>query len=97
MICHVVFYRMKQTASDADKNALIEEARRRLPKVPGVKNLRVGKSISGPEKGYSVALVMDFEDAAALESYRVDAGHQRFVKEIADPRVEEIWRFDFEW
>jgi Stress responsive A/B Barrel Domain len=97
MICHLVFYRMKIGRSTIEETKLMEEARRGLPRVPGVRNLRVGKSITGLEKGYSVALVMDFEDAAALEAYRVDRGHQSFVKGIAEPLVEEIRRFDFEW
>ena len=75
----------------------MEAARQTLPTLPGVRNLRVGKSLTGPEKGYSVALVMDFESAQALEIYRVDGGHQKFVKEVAGPLVEDIWRFDFEW
>ena len=96
MIGHIVFYRMKPGTSEGDENRLIDEARRRLPHIPGVRNLRAGKSFGGPEKGYSVALVMDFQDAAALEAYRVNADHQQFVKEIAEPLVEEIWRFDFQ-
>jgi stress responsive alpha/beta barrel protein len=97
MICHVVFYRMKQGMSEADENRLVEAARQALPTFPGVRHLKVGKSLTGPEKGYTVALVMDFENAAALDAYRTDAPHQRFVKEVAGPLVEDIWRFDFEW
>lgn len=97
MICHLVLYRMKQGTSEAEENRLLDEARRRLPKIPGVRNFKAGRSITGPEKGYALALAMDFEDAAALGAYRVDADHQRFVKGIAQPFVEEIWRFDFEW
>lgn len=96
MICHIVFYRMKPTTNQAEENRLVEEARRRLPKVHGVRNLRAGRSLGGPSKDYSVALVMDFDDAAALEAYRVDEDHRRFVKEIAEPLIQEIWRFDFE-
>jgi hypothetical protein len=96
VICHVVFYRMKPGTTEADERRLIEMARQTLPRVRGVRNLRAGKCLAGSEKGYSVALVMDFEDAAALEAYRVDAGHQKFVNEIAGPLVQEIWRFDFE-
>ncbi len=96
MICHVVFYRMKPGTTEADEHRLIEMARQTLPRVAGVRNLRAGKCLAGSEKGYSVALVMDFDDAAALEAYRVDAGHQKFVKETAEPFVQEIWRFDFE-
>lgn len=97
MICHVVLYKMKPSSSEANEARLMEAARQTLPTLPGVRNLRVGKSLTGPEKGYSLALVMDFEDAQALETYRVDARHQQFVKEVAGPLVEDIWRFDFEW
>lgn len=97
MICHLVFYRMKPHASPEDERRLVDQARRVLQKLPGVKNLRAGKSMEGPVKGYSLALVMDFQDEAALEAYRVNPDHQKFVKEIAGPLVDEILRFDFRW
>lgn len=97
MICHLVFYRMKQGTSAQDEIRLMEEARRRLPKVPGVRNLKAGRSFGGPDQGYAVALAMDFNGAAALEAYRLNPDHQKFVKEIAAPLVQEVWRYDFEW
>lgn len=97
MICHLVFYRMKQGTSAQDEIRLMEEARHRLPKVSGLRNLKAGRSIGGPDPGYAVALTMDFEDAAALETYRVHPDHLKFVKEIAEPLVQEVWRYDFEW
>lgn len=97
MICHLVFYRMKQGTSAQDEIRLMEEARRRLPKVSGVQSLKAGRSIGGPGPGYAVALAMDFEDRAALEAYRVHPDHLKFVKEIAEPLVHEVWRYDFEW
>jgi len=97
MICHVVFYRMKPGCTEADETRLIDEARRRLPLLPGVKKLRAGKNIRSSEDSYSVALVMDFEDEAALEAYRVHPDHQFFVKRVAEPLVSEIWRLDFRW
>lgn len=97
VICHIVLYRMKPGTTEEDEKRLIDEARKKLPKIPGVKNLRAGKSIRGPENGYSVGLVMDFQDEAALEAYRVNPDHQKFVNEIAGPLVSEIWRFDFHW
>jgi len=95
MICHVVLYRMKVGATGHDEERLIDEARKRLPLLPGVKNLRAGKNIEPAEEGYSVALVMDFDDVSALEAYRVHPDHQFFVKRIAEPLVSEIRRFDF--
>lgn len=87
---------MKQGSGEEELNRLIAEARARLPVLPGVMNLRAGKSITGPEKGYAAALAMDFADAGALEAYRVNPDHQHFVKQIAGPLVDEVWRYDFE-
>jgi quinol monooxygenase YgiN len=97
MICHVVLYKMKPGMGEEFENQLVAQALEILSVLPGVKNLRAGKSIKGPEKGYTVALVMDFEDEAALEAYRVNPDHQKFVKGIAGPLVDDILRFDFSW
>ena len=97
MICHVVFYKMKPGTTEAGERGLVDQARRELVKLPGVMNLRVGRNIDASAEGYSIALVMDFQDEAALEAYRVHPEHQSFVKNIAGPPVSEIWRFDFRW
>jgi quinol monooxygenase YgiN len=97
MICHLVFYRLKAGTSEKDERALIDQAQRRLAKVPGVKNLKAGKGIAGSHQSYAVVLTMDFEDEAALDAYRVNPDHQAFVKEVAEPMVSGIWRFDFLW
>lgn len=97
MICHIVLYQMKAELSEESQNQLVRLALERLTLLPGVRNLRAGKSIKGPEKGYSVALAMDFADEAAFEVYRVHPDHQKFVKEIAGPMVSDILRFDFSW
>lgn len=97
MICHLVFYRMKPGTNREDRNEIIQEVRRRLPRVPGVRNLKAGRGVGDAGHEYAIALSMDFENAAAQEAYRVDASHQEFVKEVVEPRVEKIWRYDFEW
>ena len=97
MIGHVVLYKMKPGKTDKDEAWLVGEARQQLAVLPGVRNLRAGRSIEPVKGGYALALVMDFEDGAALETYRVHPDHQKFVKEIAGPLVDEIFRYDFEW
>jgi Stress responsive A/B Barrel Domain len=97
MICHLVLYQMKPELNEESQNQLVRLALKHLPVLPGVKNLRAGKSINGPQKGFTVALAMDFDDEAALEVYRVHPDHQKFVKEIAGPLVSDILRFDFSW
>lgn len=97
MICHVVLYRMKSEARPEDEQKLAAAAVAHIKPLPWVRNLRTGCSIEAQRSGYRVGLVMDFEDAAALEAYRLDARHQHFVHQVAGPLVEEIVRFDFEW
>jgi len=97
MICHVVFYKMMPGTTEADERSLIDQARRELAKLPGVVNLRVGRNIDSSAQSYSIALVMDFQDEAALEAYRVHPEHQSFVKNVAGPLVSEILRLDFRW
>ncbi len=96
MICHLVFYRMKSETTEADADYLVREAQGRLCRLTGVCNLKAGKNIDSAGD-YRVALSMDFEDEAALETYRVHPDHQTFVKNIAQPLISEIWRYDFLW
>ena len=95
MICHVVLYVMKPGTAEHEEARLVAQARQKIPLVPGVKNFKAGRNLEGDSGTYSVALVMEFENAAALDAYRVDPDHQRFVKEIAGPVVAETLRFDF--
>ena len=97
MICHVVLYRMKPETSADDEQRLAAAAMEHLKPLPWVRNLRAGCSLEAQRNGYRVGLVMDFENAAALEAYRVDARHLHFVHQVAGPLVDEIVRFDFEW
>jgi quinol monooxygenase YgiN len=97
MICHIVLYKIKPEKNEQHETWLAEQARKQLAVLPGVRNLRVGRSIDGTQSGYTLALAMDFEDRTALETYRVHPDHQRFVKETAGPLVAEIFRYDFEW
>ena len=95
MICHLVLYRLKPGTSSDDEHKLIAQAQREIAKLPGVKNLKVGRNIQSSGDSYAVGLSMDFESAEALETYRVHPDHQAFVKSVVEPVVNEIWRFDF--
>lgn len=97
MICHLVFYRMKPGTSATDEIKLIANARRDLAKLPGVKNLKVGRNIRPSGDDYLLALSMDFEDETALETYRVHPEHQAFIKRVVEPVVKEVWRFDLKY
>jgi hypothetical protein len=95
MICHVVLYQLKGSVSAAQREQLVRDARQRLPKLPGVKSLRVGRNIVAGDTSFQLALYMEFDDEAELQRYRVDPDHEAFVRECVDPVVAHIQRFDF--
>jgi len=95
MIRHLVFYRMKPGTSAEDENKLLAQARRELAKLPGVNNLKAGRNIRPSGNDYTLALSMDFEDEAALDTYRVHPDHLAFIKSVVEPVVSDVWRFDF--
>lgn len=96
MICHVVLIRLKPEISPAETHAFIARAKETLAPIPGVRNLRVGEGLGvKAERSYPVALVMEFDDDAALEAYQVHPEHQRFVHEIVGPIQDDKQVYDY--
>jgi hypothetical protein len=96
MICHVVLIRLKAEVSPADTATFMTQARETLAPIPGVRNLRVGEGLGvKAERSYPVALVMEFDDDAALEAYQVHAEHQRFVRDIVGPIQDDKQVYDY--
>jgi hypothetical protein len=59
---------------------------------PSARGRGLGKKA---EVSYPYALVMEFEDEAALETYQVHPDHQRFVREVVDPIQDDKKVFDY--
>ncbi|MGH9333885.1 MAG: Dabb family protein [Vicinamibacteria bacterium] len=98
MICHVVLIRLKEGAGDSEGTKLLEQARRLLGPIPAVRNLRLGRGLGKKaEVSYPYALIMDFEDEAALEAYQVHPDHQRFVSEVVDRIQDDKKVFDYRY
>lgn len=94
MLTHIVLYKLKPGVTQEQVNGLLQEARTRLPEIPGVMNLRAGTSIYKDDP-YQAALVMYFDGVEALDRYRVHPAHVRFVEEIVKPIVDEVRRLDY--
>ena len=96
MICHIVLIRLKPEISPTDTDGFIARAKETLALIPGVRNLRVGEGLGvKAERSYPVALVMEFDDDAALEAYQVHVQHQRFVHEIVGPIQDDKQVYDY--
>jgi len=96
MICHVVLIRLKADVSPEATDVFLAEAKSILGPIPGVQNLRVGRGLGvKSEKLYPIALVMEFEDDAALDGYQVHPERQRFVKDVVGPIQDDKQVYDY--
>ena len=96
MLHHFVLLRLKADITPQQTDAFIDKAREVLGPIPGVQNLRVGFGIGmKSERSHPIALIMDFEDETALEAYQVHPEHQRFVKEIVGPILDDKQVYDY--
>lgn len=94
MICHVVLVRLRDGLGQEREDRFLAEAREVLGPIPGVRDLRVGRNLRSGS-GHPFALVMDFDDEAALEAYQVHPEHQRFLVEIIGPLIADKLVLDY--
>lgn len=97
-VSHVVVCNLKDP-NDASVRRKLVEATKSFADIPGVLRIDVGRPIASPRpvvaKDYDLALVVTFEDRAALEAYEVNPKHQRAVKELLLPVTSKIVVYDF--
>lgn len=92
MVRHIVLWKLKETAADADRKQNAIKLKKMLEAlgsvVPGAYKMEVGLNYS--PGGYDVALVAEFNDHEALEDYTVHPEYLRvaqFIKKIAAERA----------
>lgn len=96
MICHIVLIRLKETLTPGEVRAFMSEARTVLGAIEEVENLRVGRGLGvKAEVAHPVALLMEFEDEAALERYQKHPEHLRFVDSIVGPIQDDKRVYDY--
>lgn len=96
MLSHIVLIRLKDTVSERQTEEFLETARAMLGSIPAVRKLRVGRGLGvKAETDHPLALLMEFEDEKALESYQVHPSHRRFVEEVVGPIQDEKKVYDY--
>ena len=87
MIRHVVMFKFRDDA-DADQRQAVHDAIAAMPKATGVtETYAIGGDLGLAEGNFDFAVVGDFADQAAYESYRDNAEHQRIVLEVIRPAI----------
>ncbi|MEO6796441.1 MAG: Dabb family protein [Candidatus Dormibacter sp.] len=91
MVRHVALFHWKPETSAADVSR-VEEALHQLPtKIAGIQSYRFGRDLGIQHDNADFALVADFVDEEALETYANHPDHQavltRLIRPITEQRV----------
>jgi hypothetical protein len=94
MIKHIVMWRLRAFAEDADKTENAVRMKQMLDALPGripeIRRLEVGIDIGGTEEAYDIVLCAEFDSPAALDRYQDHEDHLKaaeFIRKIREDRA----------
>ena len=82
MVDHLVFFAVKEDASQEEVDDLVSSIRGLKNEVPSAIDLSVGEDFSGRSGGYTHALLARFNDRAGLQEYMKHPSHLAVVKKL---------------
>jgi hypothetical protein len=96
MVEHVVLFKLKPEATEAQRRAMLEGLRGLREAVPGIVDLSCGTNFSERSQGYEIGLVVRFADRTALESYLPHPAHRGVVEQFIRPISDGVIVVDYE-
>jgi hypothetical protein len=96
MIKHLVFFKFKPETTEAEKQGFLEMLNGLPGKISEIKSYQAGFDVVRSARAFDVALVMDFENLAALEIY---AKHEHHLPVIESSKgfCQQVASVDFEY
>jgi hypothetical protein len=82
MVDHLVFFAVREDASQEEVEDLVSSIRSLGEEVPITVDLSVGEDFSGRSGGYTHALFARFEDASGLRQYMEHPAHLAVVEKL---------------
>ena len=82
MVDHLVFFAVREGASQGEVEDLVSSIRALKDDVPSTIDLSVGEDFSGRSGEYTHALFARFEDAAGLREYMEHPAHLAVVQKL---------------
>ena len=82
MVDHLVFFAVRDEASEEEVEDLVSSIRALRNEVPSAVDLSVGEDFSGRSGGHTHALVVRFEDTAGLREYMEHPAHLAVVEKL---------------
>lgn len=95
MVEHLVWFKLKDGISEADKAAMLQGLRALRAQIEGITHLACGEDFGGRSNGFQIGLVVRFTSRAALESYGPHPAHKAFG-ETFRPLWDDVMALDFE-
>lgn len=84
MVDHLVFFAVREDASEEAVEDLLASIRDLKSTVPGVVDLSAGEDFSGRSGGYTHALFVRFEDREGLRGYMEHPDHRAVVEKLGE-------------
>ena len=98
-VTHVVVCWLKQPGDEAARQRIVD-ASYGFRAIPGVLHVAAGRALPSDrpvvDDGFDVAVVMTFEDEAALRAYDAHPLHQRAVADTLRPLVDRLIIYDLQ-
>jgi hypothetical protein len=82
MVDHLVFFTVKEDASQEEVEDLVSSIRGLRDEVPSTTDLSVGEDFSGRSGGYTHALLARFTDRDGLRAYMEHPAHLAVVEKL---------------
>lgn len=100
MIKHIVMFKLKEADGKTEYENALEAQKRFDNVIAEVKELKKGEVVinskDAPESNYTIALICEFDDIAALNAYQVHPAHVEFGKFIGTVKTDRAC-IDYEY
>lgn len=93
---HVVAFKFKESASEADIKKVVESFKALQKKIPQIKGFEYGTNNSpeGFNKGTTHAFILTFDSEKARDEYLVHPDHKKFGESLG-PVLADVFVIDF--
>jgi hypothetical protein len=96
MIKHVVFFKFKHDASDADRNAGLDALRALPGKIDVIRAFEVGSNVLPSARAWDAVLIAEYDNLADLSHYASHPDHVAVVEQLM-PVCEAVGSVDYEF
>ncbi len=98
-VVHIVLLWLKEPGNHEHIQQVVDVSNQ-LKEIPGIQELRVGKSIPSERKivddSFDVGLYMVFDSKEAMHRYLVHPNHKKAVKAVLTPLASKVLVYNFE-